>query len=156
METAKTLQWPGKIELIATDINRSVLEEARKGVYQTNALRKLSQPYVSTYFEKLDEKCYAVRDELKRMVTFSRHNLLKDAPPSDVFDVIFCRNVLMYFDRQTQREIIQEKLAPVLAPDGFLFIGNSESLVGLQSSFAYANINRCPIYMLKEAVGEAK
>ncbi len=156
METAKLLRWTGTIELTATDINRSVLEEARRGVYKQNALRKLSQSYVKAYFKDLGDDRYAVKDELKKMVIFHSHNLLKDKPLSNAFNIIFCRNVLMYFDRKTQRDIVEEKLAPSLAPDGFLFIGNSESFVGLQSSFVYANINKCPIYRLTTSAGDKK
>jgi chemotaxis protein methyltransferase CheR len=84
-------------------------------------------------------------------VRFQVHNLLKDDPPGKSFDLIFCRNVLIYFDRFTQTRLVDEKFAPVLAPEGFLFIGNSESLLGGSQRFKYAQLRRCPIYRLADA-----
>lgn len=149
-QAAKETKWSGKIELIATDINVSVLDAARKGLYSITTLRNLPDPFLSMYFNACPGDHFEVKDELKKKITFFPHNLLKDDAPDGIFDIIYCRNVLMYFARKTQESIITKKFAPALAKDGYLFIGSSESFVGIDTPFKYAHINGCPIYLLRE------
>ncbi|UCF97565.1 MAG: protein-glutamate O-methyltransferase CheR [Spirochaetaceae bacterium] len=145
-EAARSLHWSGEIAIVATDINQEVIASARQGEYGNRALRDLPQRYIDTYFKNLDGGRYRIKEDVKRHVLFNVHNLLKDEPPGKGFDVIFCRNVLIYFDRPTQRKLIDGKFAPALAADGYLFIGNSESLLGESKRFKYAQIFKSPIY----------
>jgi chemotaxis protein methyltransferase CheR len=149
-ETARSCGWQGKLLIVGTDINRQVIASAREGEYGGRALRVLPQRYIDGYFERLGENRFRVKREVKQHIRFQVHNLLKDQPPGGRFDIIFCRNVLIYFDRPTQRRIIDERFASVLAPDGYLFIGNSESLLGESERFLYARILKSPIYRLKD------
>jgi chemotaxis protein methyltransferase CheR len=149
-ETARSCGWQGEVLVVATDINRQVIKSAREGEYGGRALRVLPRRYIEGYFERLEQDRYRVKNEVKRHIRFQVHNLLKDQPPGDRFDIIFCRNVLIYFDRPTQRRIIDDRFASVLAPDGYLFIGNSESLLGDSERFLYARLLKSPIYRLKD------
>ena len=149
LEAATAAGWAGRIEVMATDVSTRVLEAAERGLYSGRSLRKLSDSRLAAYFHRAAEGQYQIEEELRRKIRFRRHNLLKDVPPPIRFDIIFCRNVLMYFNRVTQKGVIERQIAPVLAPDGYLFIGSSESFVGLDGPFQYAHIDNCPIYTLK-------
>lgn len=121
---------PG-VSITATDLDTTVLATARAGVYSTSDVLKLPVDKVKQYFrpDPLKPNSHMrVRDELKQMISFSKLNLLDPTwkvPGS--LDAIFCRNVLIYFDRPTQRKIL-ERFSPLLRPDGLLFVGHSESL----------------------------
>jgi chemotaxis protein methyltransferase CheR len=147
-ETARKHRWSGTINILATDINSEVTNAAREGVYSGRALRAIPARYIENYFDPLGEQKYTVKEEVKRHIQFQVHNLLKDDPPARLFDIIFCRNVLIYFDRRTQRLLVDEKFAPVLAKDGYLFVGNSEALTGETKRFRYAQLHKSPIYRL--------
>jgi chemotaxis protein methyltransferase CheR len=119
------------VTILATDIDTQALAWARRGVYPEERVAKLSQERLRRFFLK-DASTPAggvrVRDELKAIITFAPLNLLD--PVWDVrgpFDAVFCRNVMIYFDKPTQYRIL-EKLVPLLAPHGLLFAGHSESL----------------------------
>jgi chemotaxis protein methyltransferase CheR len=150
-QAAASLDWKGQIAIVATDINQQVLARARLGEYAGRALRVLPPRYLDRYFDRLEDGGFRIRNEVKRHVQFKAHNLLKDEPPGRRFDIIFCRNVLIYFDRPTQRSLIDLKLARVLAEDGYLFVGNSESLLGESRRFKYAGILKSPIYRLVDS-----
>jgi chemotaxis protein methyltransferase CheR len=149
-ETARSSRWPGDIHIVATDINHEVIERARTGVYDGPSLRYLPPRYEVGYLERTSDGRFRVGDEIRSCVTFLVHNLLKDPPPGKRFDAIFCRNVLIYFDRQTQLSLIDGTFASVLARDGYLFIGSSESLLGQSARFRYAHIAKSPIYIPSE------
>lgn len=149
-ETARLYGWRGEVIIVATDINHQVIASAKKGEYGGRTLRALPQRYIDDYFEQLGQNKFRIKDEVKRHIHFQVHNLMKEQPPGDRFDIIFCRNVLIYFDRPTQRRIIDDRFAPVLAPDGYLFVGDSESLLGESEHFLYARILKSPIYRLKD------
>jgi chemotaxis protein methyltransferase CheR len=149
-EALKSLGWAGELAIVATDISRDMIAAARQGEYSGRSFRALPARYLQTYFEELGGGRFRVQERVKARVKFLVHNLLRDDPPGRSFDLVFCRNVLIYFDRPTQTRLVDEKFAPVLAPDGFLFIGNSESLLGGSRRFQYAQLHRCPIYRLKE------
>jgi len=118
------------VEIIATDIDTKVLTEAESGVYSFERVKRLQTEKLSYFLKGTGNNAgkVKVRPEVKNLVTFKQLNLL--SPQWDVqgpFDAIFCRNVLIYFDRPTQRQIV-EKFSPLLAPNGLLFIGHSENL----------------------------
>lgn len=120
-----------RLHFLASDIDRSVLETASKGVYLEDELQSVPPEMLQNYFHSLNpkgsQKRFGVKDEFREMITFANFNLI--AFPykfQHKFDIIFCRNVMIYFERDT---IIQVKnqLASALAPQGYLFIGHSET-----------------------------
>ena len=118
------------VQIIATDLDTNVLAKAEAGVYPMERLEKLPADTVKRFFLKgtgAQEGYARVRPELRDMITFRQINLLHDNwPLRPPFDAIFCRNVMIYFDKQTQLRILQ-KFVPLLRPEGLLFAGHSES-----------------------------
>jgi chemotaxis protein methyltransferase CheR len=127
--------WPWQIE--ATDISTRILEKAQNAVYRSDVVSKLPAVSVRTYFQKgigPESGNYRVKPVLRERVNFRHLNLLQgDLPFSEPFHVIFCRNVMIYFDRPTQEELVN-KLSRMLVPGGYLFVGHSESLTGIKHS----------------------
>jgi chemotaxis protein methyltransferase CheR len=118
--------------ILATDIDTNVLAHAQQGIYTADRVAKLTDSQRRRFFLRgtgVHEGSVRVRSEVRSLVTFSRVNLL-DAkwPVNGSFDAIFCRNVMIYFDKATQRTILQ-KLTPLLRPHGLLFAGHSECFV---------------------------
>jgi chemotaxis protein methyltransferase CheR len=132
-EMGKTLAgW--QTEIIATDISNEALEKARSGTYtQFEVQRGLPIMMLIKYFNQTGE-LWQVTPEVRSMVQFKTHNLLHDFSRFGIFDVIFCRNVLIYFDHATKVDVLN-RLAQVIAADGFLLLGGAESVVGLTDSF---------------------
>jgi chemotaxis protein methyltransferase CheR len=126
------------IKVLGTDISTRALVLAQKGVYDAVKLKTVSPLWLERYFEPetIDgERAYRVKDELKQLTLFRRFNLMEDKFPfHETFDIIFCRNVMIYFDKDTQRTLVN-KLYGALKPGGYFFIGHSESLIGLQTPF---------------------
>ncbi len=123
--------------LLATDISRAALEEACEGVYPEAKLRELPRPYREAYFRRLDAERYEIAPALRSMVLFKRLNLMAERFPfSGSFDVIFCRNVMIYFDEASRRRLVDSFHACV-KPGGYLFIGHSETLQRLGSRWEY-------------------
>lgn len=118
------------VQIIATDLDTNVLEKAERGIYSMDRLEKMSTDKVKKFFLKgsgKQEGFARVRPELRNMITFRQINLLDDNwPLRPPFDAIFCRNVMIYFDKKTQHQILT-KFVPLLRPDGLLFAGHSES-----------------------------
>ena len=118
------------VRILATDIDTHVLEQAQKGIYSMDKLDKLAPEQLRRFFLKGTGKSAGhamVRPDLKEMITFRRLNLLDEKwPMRGPFDAIFCRNVMIYFDKKTQYDILK-KFVPLLHPDGLLFAGHSES-----------------------------
>lgn len=111
--------------IIATDIDDSVLKQAKQGVYQEQSLKNLSSHYKKTFFT-YENNLYHVKDSVKRQVTFRKHNLLADAYPKNV-DLLICRNVLIYFTDQA-KELIYQKFSSSLNDQGILFVGSTEQI----------------------------
>ncbi|WP_374351959.1 CheR family methyltransferase [Chitinimonas sp.] len=125
-ETFDSLRPPVKI--IATDLDTSVLKIAQTGVYGPDKLDKQSPAQLSRFFTRRADGQYEVKSELRDMMTFRRLNLIDPVwSIRGPFDAIFCRNVMIYFDRATQHRILQ-RFAPLMQPDGLLFVGHSENL----------------------------
>ncbi|MFD2197574.1 CheR family methyltransferase, partial [Halomonas beimenensis] len=120
----------GEAEVVATDIDTEALEKARVGVYSMEQIHKLDEGRIKRFFQRgrgRHEGLARVRPELKAMVAFEPLNLLAPSwPVKGPFDAIFCRNVMIYFDKETQARIL-ERFAPLLKPDGLLFAGHSEN-----------------------------
>jgi chemotaxis protein methyltransferase CheR len=126
------------IRILATDINNRSLKKAREGVYGPWAMRVIDKRYLGRYFTTLG-KSYLVSDEVKGLVDFSHLNLLADDFPTSAgefreIDVVFCRNVMIYFSLATTRTVV-DKIAATLAPGGCLFLGHAETLSQISSGF---------------------
>ena len=119
------------IEIIATDIDTNVLTKARAGIYSLERVEKLPPETLKRFFLKGTGKnngFVQVRKELRDLISFRTLNLLDEQwPINGTFDVIFCRNVMIYFDKDTQYKILK-RFAPMLESHGLLFAGHSESL----------------------------
>ena len=135
-EAYGTLTPPVKI--IATDIDTNVLNTAERGVYSLDRIEKLSTERAKKFFLRgkgQNDGQVRVRNELRNLIEFKQLNLLADSwPISGTFDVIFCRNVMIYFDKPTQKKILH-RFAPMLKPHGLLFVGHSENFSYLTELF---------------------
>lgn len=131
----RTSGWNWRIE--GTDISHRILEKARNAIYRDDVVAKLPSATIKTYFQRgvgPQEGNYRVRPELRAQVNYQQLNLLEGEPPfKEPFQVIFCRNVMIYFDRPTQEELVH-KLTRRLVPGGYLLVGHSESLTGIKHS----------------------
>ena len=127
-------------KILATDISTDVLNRAYRGLYEQPKLAPVPGGIRGNAFTKVMHNgttYYEVRPEVKSMITFRRLNLMrKTFPFSGKFDVIFCRNVMIYFDKQTQEELVN-KFYQYTQPGGYLFIGHSESLNSLSTPYQF-------------------
>ena len=124
------------IEIHASDIDSKILAEARAGRFGARSLQRVSPHLVSKYFVPLGEGCYQIRDELRESIDFSLVNVVDPAHTRRFrgIDVIFCRNLLIYFDDVARRETV-EMFYEALAPGGFVCLGHSESMSRMSSLF---------------------
>jgi chemotaxis protein methyltransferase CheR len=131
-------RWAGwKIELIGTDISQKIIATARKGCFsQFEVQRGLTVTQMLGYFDQ-QEVGWCPQDELRRMVSFREHNLLDRPPPEAPFDLVLCRNVLLYFDPLTRSRVF-DRLREAIASDGLLMLGAGETVVGQTDRFAPA------------------
>ncbi len=113
------------IQLLATDLDQNAIERAKIGNYQAAAVKDVPKSHLNNYFTKLGER-YLISDQIKRCVNFKRHNLLADRYETG-FDLIVCRNVLIYFTDEA-KETIFSKFSQALRPGGYLFIGGTEQI----------------------------
>jgi chemotaxis protein methyltransferase CheR len=138
---------PWKVEIIASDISYSVLRTAQEGVYSETQMASVDYSYRLRYFDKVGER-YAIKKALKEVVHFDFHNLKTEYLPQRN-DVIFCRNVMMYFDEPEQKRLL-EKFARCLNLQGYLFVGHAESLLSLTDRFAMVHRNSGTAYQKVE------
>lgn len=146
-----------EVQIIATDASTEALEKARRGVYGKSSVKPVDSEHIEKYFTvkdsgERDEK-YAVHSDVKKLVTFGFHNLMADDYPGG-FDIIFFRNVSIYFDLQTTMKIL-EKMYSGLNGGGYLLIGYSESLYFMQDKFKMVDWEEA-IYYRKIFPGETK
>ncbi len=125
--------WSWHID--ATDISHRVLAKARAAIYRDEAVHRLPKATIQTHFQRgfgPQDGNYRVKAPLRERIAFRQLNLLEGEPPfREPFQVIFCRNVMIYFDRPTQEELVN-KLARLLVPGGYLFVGHAESLTAIR------------------------
>jgi chemotaxis protein methyltransferase CheR len=123
-----------RVEIIATDLSQEVLEKSKAGIYsQFEVQRGLPIQLLVKYFKQTGET-WQINPELRAMIQHRQLNLLHDFSQLGMFDVIFCRNVLIYFDQETKINIFN-RLARQVEPDGFLVLGAAETVVGLTEAF---------------------
>ena len=140
-------------QIIGTDISTTVISRAREGIYRDRAVRLVPRDLLAKAFNRLPDGAYQVNEQTRSRVEFRVHNLFTDPPPWDEADIIFCRNVMIYFDKPTQLKLVDGIFANALHAEGYLFIGHSESLSGFTSRFAYVSALKAPIYRKRD--GEA-
>lgn len=130
---------PGwKCQIVGTDISEDILAQARKGEYsQFEIQRGLSIQMMVKYFTQSGNNWH-IKDELKNMVRFQNLNLLDNMASMGTFDIIFCRNVLIYFNPKTKTQVLT-KLKERMAPDGYLFLGACETIINLDVPLAPEN-----------------
>lgn len=129
------MQWDTQI--LATDISNRALDIAKKGIYTAEAIKDIPPVWKLNYFEKIDAINYKISDLIKKDVVFRSFNLMQPVFPfRKQFHVIFCRNVMIYFDGPT-KDVLINKFYNVLEPGGYLFIGHSESVNRENSKFKY-------------------
>ncbi|GAN34750.1 MAG: methyltransferase domain-containing protein [Candidatus Brocadia sp. AMX2] len=128
------------IKVLATDLSTRVLKKAMQGIYAKDRLQGIPLQMLNTYFEKGTHNFkdhYQIKESLRNLISFRRLNLTDETFPfKGQFDFIFCRNVMIYFNKQTQSKLVS-KFYQYLTPDGYLFIGHSESLAGTETRFQY-------------------
>ena len=130
------------IKILATDIDSNVLAKGKAGIYDVNRIEDIPQKLKQSYFFQgcgKSSDSVKVHDKLKNLITFKQLNLLHDWPMKGPFDAIFCRNVIIYFDKKTQIELFA-RYYELLAPGGLLFLGHSENLGNYQQYFS--NVGR--------------
>lgn len=126
-----------RFAITATDISTKVLALAKRGVYGMDRMRTVPPDLLRRYFRKgkgQGEGFVKVKPELQQAITFKRFNLMGQFPWQNELDVIFCRNVMIYFNRETQKQLV-EKFYRCLKPGGHLLIGHSESLTNINTKF---------------------
>lgn len=146
-------QNPGQLrsgaQIVATDLSGAILNAARKGEYDSLAMgRGLSKDRLERYFEPLSSARWAVKSSIKSRVEFRPINLLDSYAILGKFDVVFCRNVLIYFSAEVKRDILL-RIHGTLKPGGYLFLGASEALNGLPEYFQMVQCNPGIIYKSK-------
>ena len=140
----------GKVTIEATDISTEALKKAKNGAYDgLDVQRGLPVPLLVKYFTKDSDESWKISPSLMRKIRFGEFNLLKDSFPKDKYQVIFCRNVLIYQDKENRRAILQN-FYNALRPGGYLFMGSGESIIGLDLSFKQNVIDGTLLYK-KEA-----
>jgi len=131
-------QHPGlRVKILATDISSRVLKRAVSGVYQVEQATKVPPEFLKRYFKKgvgSSAGKIKLKEEIRKMVSFKRFNLMHNFPWTGEMDVIFCRNVMIYFDKVTQEKLIR-KFYGCLRQGGYLFIGHSESIASINHDF---------------------
>ncbi|MCC6510601.1 MAG: protein-glutamate O-methyltransferase CheR [Pirellulaceae bacterium] len=136
-----------KVRLIASDLSTQILAKARQGIFnQTEVNRGLPLPMLLKYFQK-SGLTWQVKDEIRNMVEFCEINLVEAWPVLPPMDVIFLRNVLIYFSPETKKEILG-KARQVLRPDGYMFLGGAETTMNLDSAFDRVTVGKATCYRI--------
>ena len=142
-------QWD--IGLLATDISMTALVKARESVYSQDRVNALPAEMIKKYFQKTENAEFKVKEEIKKMVLFKKLNFMDEKFPfKGKFHIIFCRNVMIYFDKETSLKLI-DKFYHSLYPGGYLMIGHSENIARYHHSFQYIK----PAVYKKEASHES-
>jgi chemotaxis protein methyltransferase CheR len=126
------------IKILATDIDSRVLARAKQGVYAKDRVKGLEPQRLGRFFHvqrEAGQEVYEVEPDLAALITFKQLNLMHELPMSGPFDAIVCRNVIIYFDKDTQKKLF-ERIAPLQRPDDLLFLGHSESLFRVTNAYA--------------------
>jgi chemotaxis protein methyltransferase CheR len=124
-----------KIEIVGIDIDTQILARAEEGLYSAFEMQRgLPVTFLSKYFEQAGEGQWRVKQDLRNMISFRQYNLLNGLTPLGHFDVVFCRNVLIYFDEATKADVLA-RVSQQMPDDGFLFLGGAETVLGITDRF---------------------
>lgn len=145
LEQEQLADW--SIEVIGTDISQRVLQHARRGIYGASSFRVTDAYFQKKYFEQQPDGNYRINDRVRQMVSISHLNLLDPVRMRmlGTFDLIFCRNVIIYFDLAAKKKVI-ESFYQVLRDGGFLLLGHSESLVNVTTLFSLRHFKNDMVY----------
>ncbi len=121
-------------EIIASDLSLKCLLVGKTGFYQDSKVTGIPDDYLRMYLDKVDNG-YQIKSEIMNMINFDYHNLKNDSKHTD-FDIVFCRNVIIYFDEAAQKDVI-DRFWRAMSPEAYLFIGHSESLFGMNTKFEF-------------------
>jgi chemotaxis protein methyltransferase CheR len=138
---------PWRVDILASDISYSVLRAAQEGAYNEHQMSSVDYGYRLRYFDKVGDR-YCAKKSVKELIHFDFHNLKTEYLPQR-YDVIFCRNVMMYFDEAEQKRLV-EKFYRCLNPRGYLLVGHAESLLGLTDKFQMVHRNAGTAYQRVE------
>ena len=139
----KKLSW--KINILATDISQNVLDKAQEAIYQEESLKDLPPSFKTRYFTKTKDNKYQVTQDIKNKITFKTFNLMDPINEKNKYHVIFCRNVMIYFNAATKINLVN-KFYEATQPGGHLMIGHAETIQRGQSKYTYI----CPAIYKKE------
>ncbi|KIZ32769.1 chemotaxis protein CheR, partial [Rhodopseudomonas palustris] len=143
--------WPQvdayDIEIVGSDIDTEVLDAAAIGIYGKRALMRLAPDIVAKYFRRLDDQHWQILEDLRDSVQFSRVNIMqsRETRPQGRFDIIFCRNVLIYFDDESRR-LAAENLFENLHPGGYICLGHTESMSRISPLFEVCRFSDAIVY----------
>jgi chemotaxis protein methyltransferase CheR len=142
-----------QVEILGSDINQRVLHTARKGVYKRSAHRVTSPEMLAKYFIEEEKGNYRIADRVRELVSFSYLNLLDPYKTSLIsnMDIIFCRNVIIYFDKEAKKKVI-ESFYEKLRKGGYLLLGHSESLINISNAFALRTLKNDMVYQKQHRI----
>lgn len=145
LEDGRFLGWD--VQIVASDISQRVLQVARKGIYGKNSFRQTDSYYLKKYFIQESEGLWRIRDSVKSLVNFGYLNLLDPFRTKliEKMDLIFCRNVLIYFDMESRKKVI-DMFYNKLVNGGYLLLGHAESLLNLTTSFTMRHLKNDVVY----------
>lgn len=144
-QTPELAGWD--VDIFASDISQKVVQTARRGIYGESSFRSTDEAVRQLYFDRTPDNKYRIKEEVRTMVTFGKVNLL-DEQKTGIFnelDVIFCRNVIIYFDVDAKKKVI-ENFYRKLRKEGFLLLGHSESLLSLSTKFKLRHMKNDMVY----------
>lgn len=142
-----------QVDIVSTDLSGIALEKAKVGMYtQFEVQRGLPIQYLMTHFHQVDEMWH-IDSSLRAMVKFHQHNLLHDLSLLGQFDIVFCRNVLIYFDVATKADVLR-RVSNQMPPDGYLFLGGAETVLGITTDFEALKQHR-GVYVLADPTNQA-
>ena len=144
-------EFPGwRFEILATDISNDILDQAKEGIYsQFEVQLGLPIQLLMKYFTQTDDQKWQINDEIRKMVNYQYFNLLEPMNALGTFDIIFCRNVLIYFDEHTKGQVLGG-MARRIEPDGFLMLGGAETVIGITEEFVSLQDKR-GVYVHKDS-----
>ncbi|WP_158047183.1 CheR family methyltransferase [Skermanella pratensis] len=148
-EGARLDGW--RFEIVGTDLSSEMVEKAKAGIYtQFEVQRGLPITHLVKYFKQIGDK-WQLNDKIRQMVSFREYNLLTDLTPLGQFDVVFCRNVLIYFDQPTKGKVL-ESIAKLMPADGVLYLGGAETVLGITERFKPMD-NQRGLYVMNQPAG---
>ncbi|MCL2053647.1 MAG: protein-glutamate O-methyltransferase CheR [Oscillospiraceae bacterium] len=124
-----------RVKMLATDLDTDVLNKAKTGIYEQDSLKDVPKHWLTKYFKKIDGNRYQVIDRIRNQIEFRQFNLMKPIPMTQTYDLISCRNVMIYFEPETKNALV-ERFYDVTKEGGYLYIGHAES-VGKTTRFTY-------------------